>query len=81
MLQLDHIPVLNQLPWLVPSRWALGAMAATIDLHAIVPGSLTDDPLLAHRAGIWLLDVGMLIVLAVLYGLIVAGCCAGTNRP
>ncbi len=72
LLQLDHIPVLNQLSWLVPSRWALGAMASTIDLHAIVPGSLTDDPLFAHRPGIWLLDMGMLVALAVLYGLIVA---------
>ncbi|MFD8595678.1 FHA domain-containing protein [Kitasatospora sp. NPDC059646] len=72
LLQLDHIPVLNQLSWLVPSRWALGAMAATIDLHAIVPGSLTDDPLFAHRPGTWLLDMGMLVALAVLYGLIVA---------
>ncbi|MFK0194331.1 FHA domain-containing protein [Kitasatospora sp. NPDC090308] len=72
LLQLDHIPVLNQLSWLVPSRWALGAMAATIDLHATVPGELTDDPLFAHRPGIWLLDLGMLIVLAVAYGLVVA---------
>ncbi|QKW23672.1 FHA domain-containing protein [Kitasatospora sp. NA04385] len=72
LLQLDHIPVLNQLSWLIPSRWALGAMAATIDLHTTVPGTLTDDPLFAHRQGVWLLDMGMLIVLAVAYGLVVA---------
>lgn len=72
LLQLDHVPVLNQLSWLVPSRWALGAMAATIDLHAIVPGALTDDPLFAHRQGVWLLDLGMLVVLSVAYGLVVA---------
>ena len=28
---------LEQLAWLVPSRWALGAMAGTIDLHHLVP--------------------------------------------
>ncbi|RKE17173.1 FHA domain-containing protein [Streptomyces sp. TLI_171] len=72
LLQLDHLPVLNQLSWLVPSRWALGAMAGTIDLHTIVPGTLTDDPLFAHRSSIWLLDMGMLVVLAVAYGLVVA---------
>ncbi|MFJ5228344.1 FHA domain-containing protein [Kitasatospora sp. NPDC088391] len=72
LLQLDHVPVLNQLSWLVPSRWALGAMAATIDLHSIVPGALTDDPLFAHAPRTWLLDMGMLVVLAVAYGLVVA---------
>ncbi|MFD9353052.1 FHA domain-containing protein [Streptomyces sp. NPDC060031] len=72
LLQLDGVPVIGQLAWLVPSRWALGAMAATIDLGAIVPGELTDDPLFAHSVGVWLLNLGMLVVLSVLFGVLVA---------
>ncbi|MER5641248.1 FHA domain-containing protein [Kitasatospora sp. NPDC002227] len=71
LLQLNGVPVLNQFSWLIPSRWALGAMASTLDLHAIVPGKLTDDPLFAHHASTWLLDMGMLLALSVLFGLIV----------
>ncbi|WP_329193070.1 MULTISPECIES: FHA domain-containing protein [unclassified Streptomyces] len=72
LLRLDGVPVIQQLAWLVPSRWALGAMAGTIGLGAIVPGKITDDPLFAHSAGVWLLDVGMLVALSVLFGLLVA---------
>ncbi|MFD3324417.1 FHA domain-containing protein [Streptomyces sp. NPDC058701] len=71
LLQLDGVPVIEQLAWLVPSRWALGAMAGTIDLGAIVPGTLTDDPLFAHSAGVWLLNMGMLAALSVLFGVLV----------
>ncbi|MCX5076856.1 FHA domain-containing protein [Streptomyces sp. NBC_00513] len=72
LLQLDGVPVIQQLSWLVPSRWALGAMAGTIDLGAIVPGPLTDDPLFAHTVGVWLLNLGMLVVLSVLFGVLVS---------
>ncbi|UUY46429.1 ATP-binding cassette domain-containing protein [Streptomyces yangpuensis] len=72
LLQLDGVPVIEQLAWLVPSRWALGAMAGTIDLGAIVPGTLADDPLFAHTPGVWLLNLGMLVVLSVLFGVLVA---------
>ncbi|MFD7028673.1 FHA domain-containing protein [Streptomyces sp. NPDC059917] len=72
LLQLNGVPVIEQLAWFVPSRWALGAMAATIDLGALVPGKLTDDPLFAHSARIWLLDLGMLVALSLLFGLLVS---------
>ncbi|MCB5179265.1 ABC transporter ATP-binding protein/permease [Streptomyces antimicrobicus] len=72
LLRLDGVPVLEQLGWLVPSRWAMGAMAGTVDLRAIVPGALTSDPLFRHSAGVWLLDVGMLVALSVLFGVLVA---------
>ncbi|MFJ9617559.1 FHA domain-containing protein [Streptomyces noursei] len=64
-------PVLEQLAWLVPSRWALGAMAGTIDLHRILPQPLTADPLLRHAVGPWLLDMGMLVVLSAVFGFLV----------
>jgi ABC-type multidrug transport system permease subunit len=72
LLKLDGVPGLEQLSWLVPSRWALGAMAGTIGLARIVPGDLTGDPLFRHSAGVWLLNIGMLVVLSVLFGYVVS---------
>ncbi|MGQ5634663.1 MULTISPECIES: FHA domain-containing protein [unclassified Streptomyces] len=72
LLKLHGVPGLEQLSWLVPSRWALGAMAGTVGLSGTVPGKLTADPLLRHSTGVWLLDLAMLVVLSVLYGLVVA---------
>ena len=72
LLKLDGVPGIEQLSWLVPSRWALGAMAGTIGLARIVPGDLTGDPLFKHSTGVWLLNMGMLVVLSVLFGYLVA---------
>ncbi|MER6126851.1 FHA domain-containing protein [Streptomyces sp. NPDC001795] len=69
LLTLDGVAVLNQLSWLVPSRWAFGAMAGTIDLVRLAPDKT--DPLFRHATGTWLLDMGMLVVLSVLCGLAV----------
>ncbi|EKX67461.1 FHA domain-containing protein [Streptomyces ipomoeae] len=70
LLDVKGTVVLEQLAWLVPSRWAFAAMAGTIDLGRIVPDKA--DPLFEHSAGIWLLDVAMLVVLALLCGYVVA---------
>ncbi|NEC25222.1 FHA domain-containing protein [Streptomyces sp. SID8111] len=67
LLKLDGVPGLEQLSWLVPSRWALGAMAGTVDLARMSPGDLTSDPIMRHSVGVWLLDVGMLVVLSALF--------------
>ncbi|WP_069742018.1 FHA domain-containing protein [Streptomyces sp. EN23] len=72
LLKLHGVPGVEQLSWLVPSRWALGAMAGTIDLARIVPGELTSDPLFDHAAGTWLLNMGMMVVLSVVFGYVVA---------
>ncbi|MGW7088495.1 FHA domain-containing protein [Streptomyces sp. NPDC054871] len=72
LLKLHGVPGVEQLAWLVPSRWALGAMAGTIGLGRIVPGELTTDPLFRHSAGIWLLNMGMLLALSVVFGYVVA---------
>ncbi|MFI8193382.1 FHA domain-containing protein [Streptomyces sp. NPDC085946] len=66
LLEVDGVPGLEQLSWLVPSRWAFAAMASTVDLARTVPGK--DDPLFEHTAGVWLLDMGMLVALSVLCG-------------
>ncbi|MGW7090966.1 FHA domain-containing protein [Streptomyces sp. NPDC054874] len=72
LLKLNGVPGVEQLAWLVPSRWALGAMAGTIDLARIVPGELTSDPLFGHSAGVWLLNMGMMVVLSLVFGYVVA---------
>ncbi|MEU9883558.1 ABC transporter ATP-binding protein/permease [Streptomyces phaeochromogenes] len=72
LLKLDGVPGIEQLSWLVPSRWALGAMAGTIGLARLVPGDLTADPLFKHSVGVWLLNMGMLVVLSVVFGYLVA---------
>ncbi|MFE6487835.1 FHA domain-containing protein [Streptomyces sp. NPDC057757] len=71
LLKLNGVPGIEQLSWLVPSRWALGAMASTIGLARIVPGELTGDPLFRHEAGVWLINMGMLVVLSVVFGYVV----------
>ncbi|MDI3417796.1 ABC transporter ATP-binding protein/permease [Streptomyces luteolus] len=72
LLKLQGVPGLEQLAWLVPSRWALGAMAGTVDLHRIVPTDVTADPLFRHVASVWLLDMGMMVVLSLVLAVLVA---------
>ncbi|MFC9296888.1 FHA domain-containing protein [Streptomyces sp. NPDC057011] len=72
LLKLNGVLVIEQLAWFVPSRWAMGAMAGTIDLGAIVPGKLTQDPLFDHEAGVWVFNVVRLALLAGLYGVLVS---------
>ncbi|MCB5166732.1 ATP-binding cassette domain-containing protein [Streptomyces bambusae] len=71
LLKLDGVPVVEQLAWLVPSRWALAAMAGTIGLADIVPGKITADPFFEHATGVWLLNLGMLVALSLVFGLVV----------
>ncbi|MEV7419236.1 FHA domain-containing protein [Streptomyces sp. NPDC089919] len=71
LLKLHGVPGLEQLAWLVPSRWALGAMAGTVDLANTVPGKITTDPLFEHAADVWLINMGMLVVLSLVFGVLV----------
>ena len=72
LLRLHGVPVLEQLSWIVPSRWALAAMASTIDLRQVVQGNVATDPLFAHKASTWLLDMGAMVLMSLILGLIVA---------
>ncbi len=72
LLKLSGVPFLEQVAWLAPSRWAMGAMGATLQLGRIMPGKITQDPLFHHEAGVWLFCIAMLIVQAVVFGLVVA---------
>ncbi|WP_129838874.1 FHA domain-containing protein [Streptomyces sp. RFCAC02] len=63
----------EQLAWLMPSRWAFAGTGTTADLNTLAAsGEEPDpDPLWKHEAGFWLLDVAMLGVLAVACGYLV----------
>ena len=57
--------VLDQLSWLVPGRWGFAASASSVDLNSVEAG-LPVDRLWRHVASAWLLDTGMLALLAVI---------------
>jgi ABC-type transport system involved in multi-copper enzyme maturation permease subunit len=62
-------PGLEQVAWLSPSRWAVAAEAATIDLPKIMgppQGKDTTDPLWQHTLTQWGIDAGVLVLLGVL---------------
>jgi ABC-type multidrug transport system ATPase subunit len=56
----------EQLAWASPSRWGFGAVASTSSLNVLQPGQPADS-LWTHSVHTWLLDVGMQIVLAVVF--------------
>ncbi|OBI40823.1 hypothetical protein A5707_08380 [Mycobacterium kyorinense] len=53
---------LEQVSWLLPSRWGYAASASTVDLPA-VNLLATSDESWTHSAGWWLFDMAMLIAL------------------
>jgi ABC-type multidrug transport system ATPase subunit len=62
---------LEQVAWLMPSRWAVGALATTTDLgHLIGPFQTSPhfDPMWQHTAAQWYIDCGMLLVISALLG-------------
>ena len=63
---------LDQLSWVVPSRWGFAASASTVDLWTVAPGPLSPrDSHFKHTPGTWLFDMAMLVALSVIYSVIV----------
>jgi ABC transport system ATP-binding/permease protein len=58
--------LLDQISWLVPARWGFAAAASTVDLNNI-EGALPADRLWRHVPSAWLLDMGMLVLLGVVF--------------
>ncbi|GAA2547264.1 ATP-binding cassette domain-containing protein [Pseudonocardia hydrocarbonoxydans] len=54
-------PVLEQLSWLVPSRWSFSMGASTVDMNTLIGDP---DPLWEHTAGQWLLSAGALLLIS-----------------
>ncbi len=61
---------LDQLSWVMPSRWGYAASASTVNLRMLVPVGPKDSHW-AHTRSAWSLDMGMLAALSVIYTAIV----------
>lgn len=55
-------PVLEQVSWLVPSRWGYSMTAATADLAVLSRGPL--DPTWEHTAAVWFSNAALLFAIA-----------------
>ncbi|MFJ6567372.1 FHA domain-containing protein [Streptomyces sp. NPDC091292] len=65
----------NEFSYLMPSRWAVAAAGATLDFNRVNPNTddpTSTDPLWDHDASAWLMDMGALLVLGALCGVLVA---------
>ncbi|HEV3295692.1 MAG TPA: FHA domain-containing protein [Streptosporangiaceae bacterium] len=63
---------LEQVAWLSPSRWGFALTASTSNLNVIMPpqpGTPT-DPLWAHTAHAWVIDMAALILLGAVFALL-----------
>ncbi len=73
LLQIQHSIGLAQLSWFVPARWGFAMGASTVGLPS-GPGLPTPyrehDPLWDHDAVTWLLDLGALVGLVVLFAVL-----------
>ncbi len=69
IIRLNNMAGLEQLAWLSPSRWGFAAAAATVDLNKVTPPppGTPPDPLWNHTPHVWFLDMGMLLVLTVVF--------------
>ncbi|WP_328889721.1 ABC transporter ATP-binding protein/permease [Streptomyces sp. NBC_00316] len=77
LFQVYGSPGLEQFAWLMPSRWAIAAAAATLDLAHLMPPwdqkNPTDlDPLWEHTAGQWGMNIAVLLFLGLICGFAVA---------
>jgi ABC-type Na+ transport system ATPase subunit NatA len=57
---------LSQASWLLPARWGFAASASTVDLRNI-EAALPADRLWVHAPRPWLLDMGMLVLLGLVF--------------
>ncbi|MFI8422471.1 FHA domain-containing protein [Streptomyces sp. NPDC085479] len=70
-------PGLEQFAWLMPSRWAIAGAGTTLDLAHLMapwdPKNPTDlDPLWEHSAGQWGFNIGVLLFMTTVLGILVA---------
>jgi ABC-type multidrug transport system ATPase subunit len=68
MVPVTNRMFLDQLSWLVPSRWGYAASGSTVDLWMVSPGPQSPhDSHFKHTADTWLFDMVMLAVLSLFY--------------
>ena len=62
---------LNQLSWIAPSRWGFASTASTVKLNVISPPvSGLPDPVWDHKPAVWLMDMGLMVLLSLVFTLI-----------
>jgi ABC transport system ATP-binding/permease protein len=76
LFKLFDSPGVEQLAWLMPSRWAIAAAGATINLGLLLgPQDKSDltafDPLWKHTAHQWYMDMGILLLIGIACGFLV----------
>ncbi|WP_308315744.1 FHA domain-containing protein [Streptomyces sp. ISL-100] len=72
LFQLHDSPGIEQVAWLMPSRWAVAALGTTAQLNVTMPWDpLNLDGLWDHSAGQWVLDMGVLLGIGILCGFVV----------
>ena len=63
---------LSQAAWITPARWGFAASSSTIDFNKLVNvPQIPKDHLWDHSKGIWLLDMGMLALLSLIFTVMV----------
>jgi hypothetical protein len=61
---------LKQLAMIAPSRWGLAASASTVNLNLITAPNTVVDPLWKQTSQNWLRDMGIMVLLAVVFALL-----------
>ncbi|MEE1930643.1 FHA domain-containing protein [Streptomyces sp. TRM 70351] len=73
LFQIHDKAGIEQLAWLMPSRWAVAGMGNTAQLNVLLPWDTANpDPLWDHELGQWLVSMGVLLGMAALCGVVVA---------
>ncbi|MFC4030534.1 FHA domain-containing protein [Streptomyces polygonati] len=73
LFQLYGSPGIEQFAWLMPARWAVAALSVTADLNHVMPWDVHHpDPSWNHTAGAWGLDMGVLLALSLVCGVVVS---------
>ncbi|MCK1820935.1 FHA domain-containing protein [Streptomyces sp. XM83C] len=72
VLKLNGVPGMEQLAWLSPSRWSLGAAAGTVELAPNPGNPVAGDPLFRHDTGVWLRNVAVLVALPAAFAFLVS---------
>ncbi|GGO81151.1 FHA domain-containing protein [Wenjunlia tyrosinilytica] len=76
LFRLFSSPGVEQVAWLMPSRWAIAAEGTTVDLGRLMgpqdkSNPTATDPLWDHAASQWVFDSAVLLLLGVICGFIV----------
>jgi ABC-type multidrug transport system permease subunit len=68
IISLAGKPGLEQVAAIAPARWGMAALASTVRLNVLNPSmGAKPDPQWNHTAGVWLVDMGLMLVLTAVY--------------